>query len=260
MQWIIGDIHGCYYTLQRLLEKVRAYDDEAQFVFIGDYVDRGLRSLEVVNLVIEEQKKGAYCLRGNHDDVIDWMVNGQSAGDLGMMTDSLDLLNVGAWWLVNGFAPTLTSYGVKLIDGMNFEVAMQEFVNNVPDNHKKFFRELHLYWENDTHFACHAYLDPTIPLPRTLAMLPDSMVHDMLWTRFPSTGTGVGVPPPVWDKIGVFGHSPVQSYGAVAPIKHGNIRLIDTFVFSDAYLTSYCCDRDDWILQATDSRDIQKVR
>ena len=51
MQYIIGDIHGCADTLQKLLAKVRAADEDAKFVFVGDYIDRGLKSKEVVGLV-----------------------------------------------------------------------------------------------------------------------------------------------------------------------------------------------------------------
>ncbi|KKK95248.1 hypothetical protein LCGC14_2674730, partial [marine sediment metagenome] len=46
--------------------------------------------------------------------------------------------------------------------------------------------------------------------------------------------------------------------GGVAPIKHGNLRLIDTGAFQDEYLCAYNCQQDDWVLQATDSRDIER--
>ena len=75
MDWIISDIHGCFYTLQKLLNRVREYDSEANIVCIGDYADRGLNSSQVVDLLIEEQEKnGVICLRGNHDDVINVVV------------------------------------------------------------------------------------------------------------------------------------------------------------------------------------------
>lgn len=261
---IISDIHGCFYTLHKLLARVREYDSEANFVFVGDYADRGLNSSQVVDLLVEEQEKnGAICLRGNHDDVIDWILNQESATDMQeMIVSSPSLLTVGVWWLNNGFAPTLTSYGISIESGSDYAAALESFVEKVPDTHKKFYRRLPLYWENETHFACHGYLNPRLALPRKFDMLPSSWDHDTLWSRFqPNMADRQrgGLNPsidPVWDRIGVFGHTPVQEYGAVAPIKYKNIRLIDTAAFRNEYLTAYCCEQDSWILQATDSRDI----
>ncbi len=81
--------------------------------------------------------------------------------------------------------------------------------------------------------------------------------NDLLWNRFPeSVPSGVNCDA-VWDQIGVFGHTPVNGYGAVAPIKQGKLRLIDTGAFQGDYLTAYCCEQDDWVLESTDSRDIK---
>ena len=266
MDWIISDIHGCFYTLQKLLKRVREYDPEANFVFVGDYADRGLNSSQVVDFLIKEQEKnGVICLRGNHDDVIDWMLNQESATSMQEMISSVpNLLTVGAWWLMNGFAVTILSYGVPLKPGSDYSVALDQFVKKVPDSHKKFYRALPLYWENETHFACHGFMRPQLELPRKLDMLPSSMAHETLWSRFqPNKDIQMGglnpTIDPVWDKIGVFGHTPIQEmYGAAAPIKHKNIRLIDTGAFTNEYLTAYCCEQDDWLLQATDSRDISE--
>lgn len=93
------------------------------------------------------------------------------------------------------------------------------------------------------------------------------MNHEMLWSRFPvnqvdiqsygqSSPAGVGCSLPVWDKIGVFGHTPMHSYGGLDPIRHGNLRLIDTGAFMGRSLCAYIVEQDDHILQATDSRDI----
>lgn len=70
--YIISDLHGCFYTLKKLIEKVRRKNESPQFVFVGDYVDRGLNSKQCVELLIQLQSEGAICLRGNHDDVMMW--------------------------------------------------------------------------------------------------------------------------------------------------------------------------------------------
>lgn len=75
---IIGDIHGCYDELCELLEKLgyvvskeqtMAYSPEnRKLVFLGDLVDRGPKSPEVLRMVMSMvQAKQAYCVLGNHD-------------------------------------------------------------------------------------------------------------------------------------------------------------------------------------------------
>jgi serine/threonine protein phosphatase 1 len=268
MHYVIGDIHGCFYTLEKLLDKVQKKDSEAQLIFVGDYIDRGLNSRQVLDLVIELQKQGAVCLRGNHDDVVDWIWSGESATNLQeMVSGPLSQATVASWWLHNGFFPTIRNY-FDPKQPVSLDLMMRLFVQSVPQEHKDFLRGLKLFWENETHFACHAYLSPVMELPRTLTFLPESATHDMLWSRFPASHNptmygglmpaGLGLDPErcTWDRIGIFGHTPVKNYGAVTPIKHGPIRLIDTGAFMDEYLTAYCCEQDDWLLQATDSRDI----
>ncbi|MCI5125418.1 MAG: serine/threonine protein phosphatase, partial [Candidatus Electrothrix sp. AR5] len=52
---IIGDIHGCLNSLQKLLKLVEKETDT--FVFLGDYIDRGSDSKEVVQCILEFKKK-----------------------------------------------------------------------------------------------------------------------------------------------------------------------------------------------------------
>lgn len=262
MHFVISDIHGCFYTLQKLLDQIYKLDKSPQIVFVGDYVDRGLRSKQVVDLVIDLQLQGAICLRGNHDDVLDQMLNSSCESDLRhFICAELTLSNIAAWWYQNGLGPTIQSYVPNVFD-------LEHFIQAVPLSHKQFFRSLKMHWEIDTHFACHGYLDPSQELPRKLDFLPSSLKTDMLWSRFPAlhldggtygatAAAGVECCLPLWDKIGIFGHTPVSSYGAQEPIKHGNLRLIDTAAFKGRFLTAYVCETDDFILQATESNDIR---
>lgn len=62
---IVGDVHGCLDELQALLARV-GYDGAVdQLVLVGDLVNKGPKSPEVVRFVRES---GALCVRGNHDD------------------------------------------------------------------------------------------------------------------------------------------------------------------------------------------------
>lgn len=63
---VIGDVHGCYDELVELLDKCNGRDPNVCVVFVGDLMNKGPKSAQVVQLVRE---MGAYCVRGNHDEV-----------------------------------------------------------------------------------------------------------------------------------------------------------------------------------------------
>ncbi|MFC6252845.1 metallophosphoesterase family protein [Pseudophaeobacter arcticus] len=62
---IIGDVHGCADLLHRLLAKLPS---DAQVILVGDYIDRGEDSAEVLRFLCEQQD--LICLRGNHEDML----------------------------------------------------------------------------------------------------------------------------------------------------------------------------------------------
>jgi serine/threonine protein phosphatase 1 len=68
----VGDIHGDYDQLYTLLTRLPPLDAEDTLVFLGDYLDRGPRSADVVSMVREvlprECPAKVVALRGNHED------------------------------------------------------------------------------------------------------------------------------------------------------------------------------------------------
>lgn len=67
----IGDIHGDLDQLHDLLRRIGPFGASDKFVFLGDYLDRGPKSKDVIDFVRHElPKTGAkvVCLRGNHED------------------------------------------------------------------------------------------------------------------------------------------------------------------------------------------------
>jgi len=94
----VGDIHGCYKELMQLFEHIykNIPEEPVEYVFIGDYIDRGPDSKKVVQFLIDLQRvpmtdSKIICLMGNHEDMMlyehsMWMANGgrqtqQSYGD-----------------------------------------------------------------------------------------------------------------------------------------------------------------------------------
>ena len=71
--YIIGDIHGCYYTLDLVLREIdKTKEDDDIIIFLGDYFDRGNYNAEVYHLLRNFEKNENYniiFLRGNHEQM-----------------------------------------------------------------------------------------------------------------------------------------------------------------------------------------------
>lgn len=65
--FIVGDVHGCFYTLKKLLQHWDS--DHQKLIFVGDYINKGKHSHKVVELVRALQVKypGTVCIKGNHE-------------------------------------------------------------------------------------------------------------------------------------------------------------------------------------------------
>lgn len=65
---VVGDIHGQYYDLLSILKQKST--EKNKFLFLGDYVDRGLFSIQVIVLILclkINSPKSIFMLRGNHE-------------------------------------------------------------------------------------------------------------------------------------------------------------------------------------------------
>ena len=68
-RFVIPDIHGFPKTLQSLLNKLDLNTNDFIF-FLGDYIDRGPSSAQVIDIILDLQNKGfkVFCIKGNHED------------------------------------------------------------------------------------------------------------------------------------------------------------------------------------------------
>lgn len=71
-RWVIADIHGCANTLKVLIEEKIKPSKSDKLYFLGDYIDRGPDSKEVIDYIWHLRKEGYQVkpLKGNHEDLL----------------------------------------------------------------------------------------------------------------------------------------------------------------------------------------------
>jgi len=208
--YVIGDIHGRLDLLAQLRERIVL--DSGDFtgerkvvVYLGDYVDRGPRSREVIDLLVDEPLAGfeSVHLKGNHEK---------------LLLDFLDDTSVWPLWLYNGAGATLSSYGVPPTAGADGFQA--EFRGRIPARHREFLGALALSHAEGDYFFVHAGVRPGVALK-------DQDEADMIWIRdlFLSSNADHG-------KIIVHGHSIARK-----PEIEANRIGIDTGAYATGKLT-----------------------
>lgn len=72
MHYVIGDVHGCLYAVKELMNKIEAQDEDARFLFVGDFVDRGPQVVETIRWMMDHiTKDGKYqMVLGNHEMMV----------------------------------------------------------------------------------------------------------------------------------------------------------------------------------------------
>ena len=65
--WVIGDVHGHFQTLHSLVEKLQLKEKDT-VIMLGDLIDRGPTSADVVKIVKETEN--FYSIRGNHEQMM----------------------------------------------------------------------------------------------------------------------------------------------------------------------------------------------
>jgi protein phosphatase len=102
---IIGDIHGCFDELKQLLEKLHytikhngndviTHPKGRRLVFVGDLVDRGPNSPDVLRLVMNSVAAGtAFCVNGNHEDKLKRKLMGKNVSISHGLQETLDQLH-----------------------------------------------------------------------------------------------------------------------------------------------------------------------
>ena len=171
----VGDIHGCFDKLVSLMEIIDIDLKSELLVFIGDYIDRGPSSKEVVDYLIDLDRRArrVVFLKGNHELLLQDYLSG---------ADRLS-------FLYNGGGATLESY---IRDGS------RGGTNPIPSEHLEFFDNLSLYHETDEYIFVHGGLKPNISLE-------EQDEWDMLWIRDEFIYSDFD-----FTKRVIFGHTPFR--------------------------------------------------
>ncbi len=148
---VIGDVHGRLDLLQALLPRL---DDGSPWVFVGDYIDRGDYSAQVLRQLMHlsvTSNGRVTCLMGNHEE---------------MLLEFLkDPFTMGPMWLRNGGAQTLASFGITDVTADKGEMSdrlRQAMGQSLLD----WLAERPLIWTSGNVSVVHAALDPKKPITR----------------------------------------------------------------------------------------------
>lgn len=137
--YAIGDIHGRYDLLLKAQEAIKNHGGDSEFkvVFLGDYIDRGPQSRQVIEHLIAAQEvdPSVICIQGNHE---------------AMLVETVLKSLKPDWWLGNGGNTTLLSYGHPL------EFGKDTMLSFVPQEHVKWLATLPKFFEGAKQVFVHA--------------------------------------------------------------------------------------------------------
>ncbi len=170
----IGDIHACNVALTNLLKQVQPLPQD-QLIFLGDYIDRGPESRQVIETLLELSKScSPVFLRGNHEVMI--------------LDAREDPLKSNLWQSYGGLE-TVFSYGADYLP---------DWDSAIPKSHWEFFERTVKYFETDTHIFVHACLDPELDMNDQ----PDWLLYWEFFDRLQPHKSG---------KKAICGHTPQRS-------------------------------------------------
>ena len=199
--FVIGDIHGCFEQLQKLLKVINPDLKKDRLIMLGDYIDRGPNSYLTLQKVSNLQKKfgdqHVVLLRGNHEQ---------------MALDYLHNPTFSSNWRYNGGDSTLADFRKHGVDLANYE----DFLQGLP-----------CYFEDDHFVYVHGGIRQGIRLSQQKA-------SDLLWLREEFFLNPASETKPV-----IFGHTPTRTItGAWKPFIRQNRIGIDTGCIYGGFLSA----------------------
>ncbi|SFM11186.1 metallophosphoesterase family protein [Salibacterium qingdaonense] len=185
----ISDIHGQFETFVSLLNRIDYQPEQDRLFLLGDFIDRGPQSFDVIRYVLElKEQDGAdiTCLLGNHEDMMLQAFQNEDTGGFSL-------------WMENGGESTLQSYvGEDLADSPLDEIT-HAIRRDFPE-HLDFMENLQRFEETSEHILVHAGIDPFAEEWK------ESEPRTFVWIRSPFLEKPHGV-----GKTVIFGHTPTPT-------------------------------------------------
>lgn len=205
----IGDIHGCFDSFKELVEKKIQLQKSDKLILLGDYIDRGDKSKEVVDFILELLENGydIIPLIGNHE---------------AMLLDANENEKNISKWIQNGGDKTLKSFGISSL-------------KDIDSKYFKFFKDLRFYYAFEDYLFVHAGFNDNV-------LNPFTDFYSMLWNCKESYTN-----PLLAHKTIIHGHNPISvSKCKKSVFSKFDVINIDTgCVYSDkegfGRLTGYDC-------------------
>jgi serine/threonine protein phosphatase 1 len=226
--FVIGDVHGCLNELTSLHKKILTHEKfnvkNDLLIYLGDYIDRGKNSKDVINqiLKLKEKEIKTINLMGNHEE---FMIN-----FLFKKHNNIEQ------WLNYGVDQTFKSYDVEVVefikDGFNDEVIDKlrtDLLSKMNDRHVTFYKELETSFSTEKYLFVHAGINPK-------KKIAEQTKRDFLWSRssefFHKDFKA--------EKIIVHGHTPVEK------VVNDSYRInIDSGCYFSGRLTSVLLNDND---------------
>ena len=216
--YAIGDVHGRADLLKRLADTIQADADTLPehyskvVVFLGDYVDRGFQSRQVIDFLIGDSFDGfaKVFLKGNHEAAF---------------LEFLSNPSFGPQWARFGGAETVISYGIRppraRTDVDEWTAVSDQLNKELPDEHRSFLQQLDLSVVIGDYAFVHAGMRPGRPIE-------EQTEEDLLWIRdgFLSDRSD-------FEQVIVHGHTPIS-----APYTDRRRIGVDTGAYMSGKLTA----------------------
>jgi serine/threonine protein phosphatase 1 len=184
----VGDIHGCFNAFQILLDQKIRIRKSDKVILLGDYIDRGTQSKEVIDYIIDFKAKGfdIVPLSGNHE---------------AMLIDAYENEELESKWIQNGGSETLKSFNISSLNYMEAKYI-------------EFFKGLPYYFALEEYLFVHAGFNDS-------DINPFADKYSMIWVCNQTYEN-----PLLMNKIIIHGHRPVPVDVCIKMV-HSNTNVIN---------------------------------
>ncbi|WP_353646658.1 metallophosphoesterase [Mesorhizobium sp. WSM2239] len=191
--YAVGDVHGCLSLLKKIDLLIASDDQDREkiVVMLGDYVDRGPASAQVLDYLNTRPPANfrRICLAGNHEET--------------MLSFLEDPTTNGGWLDYGGFE-TLRSYGIDtseiVANRTRPKKLAQILESHIPGDHVEFLRQLPVMVCSPDYVMVHGGLRQGVPIA-------DQLDHDLMWLR----AGGDATPGHRANRVLIHGHTPVST-------------------------------------------------